>query len=66
MKEAHRSEVESLLSKTASLTGQIDDLQKKQHKLLDDHQKELELAESNKNEEVAKLWERLSSSEVRM
>ena len=64
MKEAHRSEVESLQSKVNSLTNNVNDLQNKHNILLQDHQRELELAENTKNEEIGKLRERMSSSEV--
>ena len=64
MKEAHRSEVEALKSKVTSLTENVNDLQNKQKILIEDHRKELELAETAMNEETNKLRERLSSNEV--
>jgi uncharacterized protein YlxW (UPF0749 family) len=64
MKEAHRSEVEALHSKVFSLTETVNDLQSKQKTLVVDHQKELELAETMKNEEINKLRERMNSNEV--
>ena len=64
MKEAHRSEVDSLQSKVNSLTENVNDLQNKQNILVQDHQNELVLAENTKNAEVSKLRERMSSNEV--
>ncbi len=64
MKEAHRSEAEALKSKVTSLTENVNDLQNKQKNLVEDHRKELELAETVLNEETNKLRERLSSNEV--
>ena len=64
MKEAHRAEVDTLQSKVTSLTENLNDLHNKQKILIQDHQKEIELRETAKNEEINKLRERMSSNEV--
>lgn len=64
MKEAHRSEVEAMQSKVTALTETVSDLQNKQNVLVRDHQKELELADRAKKDEIVKLRERMSSLDV--
>ncbi|XP_028400566.1 CAP-Gly domain-containing linker protein 1-like isoform X2 [Dendronephthya gigantea] len=64
MKEAHRSEVDALESKVASLAKDLKDLQNKQKILTQDHRNELTLVETARDDEVNKLKERMHSNEI--
>ena len=64
MKEAHRAEVDALQSKVSSLAKDLNDSQNKQKILTQEHQTELALAETAKNDEINKLRDRMHSNEV--
>lgn len=64
MKEAHRTEIESLQSKLSSLTNTIATMERKQNDLVNSHNDEMELFAMSRGEEIKNLKDKISVAEV--